>query len=811
MAIRLASRLRLPRRRSRGIWVNRRSDLLRNSPLRYILLSVAFCCALAFQATVSATIWRDAQTAGGSVLVWLAILLNLHAITPFACLLLGFYVAGVRIWDPKAWLLLALLVCFSLAADGLDRQDPVMQWQTPLKHLALIYRSMLSYGWFICMLVFAIYFPERAGWDKWHPGLKWIVLLPAVAGYVLIVIERIWLNEGFGFQTPFKPVRHITEMIRAPMLYCCALISLAVLLAKVSSTRDADDRRRLRVLFAGLAASFLPTLIFEGLFERVLSMKFGPWVKLLAYSPLILFPVTVAYVTVVQRALDVRVILREGLQYAMARRGLIVFQIFDSVIVVLLVAFLSARMTFAGRVSLTAAGIALIFVIGAVVRRAAVRIDRRFFREAYRSEQILARLSESVGSVVELQPLLKTVATRIAEALHISEIAVFIGEQNIYQPAFAFGFAQPPKAVFPSESPVVKQLQSAKRAAPVYLDDPHSWAARMGGREHEELTRLRTQLLLPLARHDELLGFLSLGPRSAEAPYSPSDIDLLQSVAQQTALAIENSRLTSTIAAETAEREVIRRELAIAREVQQRLLPQTYPNIPGVQCCGKCRPAREVGGDYYDFLELPNEVLGVAIGDVSGKGIPASLLMASLQASLRGQTISGCSSLERLITNVNRLVYAASPSNRYATFFYAQLDFSRRALSYVNAGHNAPILLQWNNGRPTLLRLDVGGPPVGLLPVAQYQSASVELRGEDLIVLFTDGISEAMNLNDEEWGEERLIEAIQGSMRREPEAMIEAVFRSADEFTGTAPQHDDMTLVVLALNGRTHVPSRRST
>ena len=164
--------------------------------------------------------------------------------------------------------------------------------------------------------------------------------------------------------------------------------------------------------------------------------------------------------------------------------------------------------------------------------------------------------------------------------------------------------------------------------------------------------------------------------------------------------------------------------------------------------------------------------------------------------------MSGSSSLEKLIANVNRLVYAATPSNRYATFFYAQLDFGKRALSYVNAGHNPPIVLQRNNGTSALLRLDVGGPPVGLLPIAQYQSATVELGDEDLIALFTDGISEAMNLNDEEWGEERLIEAIQRSTRREPEAIIEAVFESADEFTGTAPQHDDMTLVILALNGR---------
>ncbi len=314
-----------------------------------------------------------------------------------------------------------------------------------------------------------------------------------------------------------------------------------------------------------------------------------------------------------QRALDLRVILREGLQYAMARRGLLVVQVVDSAIVVLLVALLSGRMTFPQRIVLTACGIGLIFLISAGMRRLAVRVDRRFFREAYNAEQILARLSESVGSLVELRPLLTTVATRIAEALHISEIAVFLREQNAYVLAFASGYPQAPQAVFSNDSRTVSELQRAKEALPVYFDDPRSWVSRLGGQEHSQLSRLGTHLLLPLARREELLGFLSLGRRYAEAPYAPNDVDLLQSVARQTAMAIENSCLTSTIATETAEREVIQRELSIARDVQQRLLPQTFPKIAGLDCFGTCRPAREVGGDYYDFLELPSGALGVAL------------------------------------------------------------------------------------------------------------------------------------------------------------------------------------------------------
>src|SRR5947209_1502079 len=163
--------------------------------------------------------------------------------------------------------------------------------------------------------------------------------------------------------------------------------------------------------------------------------------------------------------------------------------------------------------------------------------------------------------------------------------------------------------------------------------------------------------------------------------------------AAQTALALEVARLTTAIGREMAQRERLNRELEIAREVQEHLFPQRLPKVPDLDYCGCCRPAREVGGDYYDFLELPNGKLGIAIGDVSGKGVGAALMMASLEASLRGQASLG-HDLAELMKRVNSLVYQASSANRYATLFYAEYDPRSRQLSYVNAGHNPPVILR---------------------------------------------------------------------------------------------------------------------
>jgi sigma-B regulation protein RsbU (phosphoserine phosphatase) len=317
--------------------------------------------------------------------------------------------------------------------------------------------------------------------------------------------------------------------------------------------------------------------------------------------------------------------------------------------------------------------------------------------------------------------------------------------------------------------------------------------------ERELLKSLDTQLLLPLAVNEKLPGFISLGPKQSEEPYSSTDLKLLQSVATQTGLALENSRLTASIAAEVAQRERLNRELEIAREVQERLFPQKLPNVPGLDYCGACRPALGVGGDYYDFLLLPGDRFGIAIGDVSGKGIAAALLMASLQASLRGQAIQGKDDLADLMSNVNNLVYEASAENRYATFFYSQYEATTRLLTYVNAGHNPPMIFRRRGQEWDILRLEAGGAVVGLLANFPYRQETVRLERGDILVAFTDGISEAMNSDDEEWGEDCMIEVVKQCSGMTAADTLSVIIKAADAFVAGAKQHDDMTLLIARL------------
>ena len=403
-------------------------------------------------------------------------------------------------------------------------------------------------------------------------------------------------------------------------------------------------------------------------------------------------------------------------------------------------------------------------------------------------------------TIVEKRTLLERVATQIAESLHIPRVAVLLEENGIYRPAFALGYQGAVDADLSESSATVLHFKPDASPERVYFDDAKSWvnSAAITAEERHKLTSLRPQVLLPLFVKDKLLGIISLGERRAEAPYSGADLRILKSVATQTALALSNAELTASIADEIARREKLNREIEIAREVQERLFPQRLPEITGLDYFGRCRTALGVGGDYYDFLALPDGKLGVALGDVSGKGIAAALTMASLQASLRADAMRAGNDIGGLITRVNTMVYDASTEDRYATLFYAQYDPATRRLSYVNAGHCPPLLLRCGSGNGKVEHLNqAGGTVVGLIPECTYQQAEVLLATGDLLVIYTDGFSEAMNPNLEEWGEERLLDAVAGCNGLPAKDAITRIIEAADAYASGAPQSDDMTLVVL--------------
>jgi sigma-B regulation protein RsbU (phosphoserine phosphatase) len=688
-------------------------------------------------------------------------------IMPVLCLFLGFWVAAARIQDPRAWIFLAMMISIAEINAGLVRSwlghDDFFQ------PIGIAYQLFASNILGATMLFFGVYFPERASLDRRFPWIKWLITGPMLLRAAQIAAGGAFLGRhvemSIAVDRLWNPPGNTIVLLHTFAVGCF----LALILHKTFAAKSRDARRRLLLLCSGASVSILPAFVViliniaRGLHPFEPSTLF----LIAVFVMIVGFPFTMAYVIVVERAMDVRVVIRQGIQYMLASRGVLIMQVLLSAMVIFAAASLSADgRNRPQRIQLIAFGIGAVALIRLIANKLRAWIDRRFFREAYDAEQILSDLANKVRTMVETEPLLHTVTHRISESLHVPRIAVLLNGGDRFRIAYALGYPSPPDV-----------------------------AISAGETDLENVARhqLGAELVLPLSLNQKILGILSLGPKRSEEPYSKADIRLLGSVATQTGLALENSRLAQEIAAEVAQRERMNREIEIAREVQERLFPQELPEIQGLEYAGYCRPASGVGGDYYDFLALPGGRLGIAIGDVSGKGIPAALLMASLRASLRGQTIQGAMNLATLMTNVNKLIYESSTSNRYATFFYAEFDPTTRTLSYVNGGHNPPLVFRHNR---EIVRLETGGPVVGLLPMFIYEQASIVFNPGDMFVAFTDGISEAMNAADEEWSEARLIESAWKIYGTTPPQAVQALINDADGFVAGAKQHDDMTIIV---------------
>src|SRR5579872_3126088 len=729
----------------------------------------------------------------------------LNIVAPIGCVLLGSWVVLIRPRDRLAWILLGLMFAFSQLGSSFK----IESWGPGYRDVAMAYHMALAVGWVIFMFLFGFFFPEPFPfYTRMGASRKWIpilVIVPILAEVMYAIVVSIIEMTDYAHARQIVQSLHPFELPLRIYLYVVVGVGFfGSIFTKSSMAISRDAKRRLRLLYWGATVALTPLLVislFSQYGGKSMWTIFPDWLIAVGLIMTTIFPLTLAYVIVVQRAMEVRVAVRQGLQYGLAKNGILVLQGVAALVVVLTAFPLLTRSEDRPtKIIVAVVGLLAIFTIRRAAHRLRTWTDRRFFREAYNAEQVLSELSDQVRSMVETRPLIETVAARISETLHVPRVAVLLNGGESFGPAFALGYGSAPNVSFLANNATVRALEKQREPARVYLDDPKSWLYREPGISEEDrakLSKLQSELLLPLSTRDKLLGFISLGPKLSDEPYSGTDVRLLKSVAAQTGLALENARLMSAIADEVAQRERLNREVEIAREVQERLFPQTLPPIEGVDYAGACRPALGVGGDYYDFLALPGGHLGIAVGDVSGKGIAAALMMASLQASLRAEATRAPKNLAGLVGNVNHLLYEASSENRYATFFYAQYDPETRQLTYVNAGHNPPMLFHCSNGEWRISRLEAGGTVVGLLASFPYEQANLKIEPGDVFIAFTDGISEAMNNADEEWGEEKLIEAVKSCTNLTPSEMISRIMQTADHFVAGAKQHDDMTLVAL--------------
>ena len=300
--------------------------------------------------------------------------------------------------------------------------------------------------------------------------------------------------------------------------------------------------------------------------------------------------------------------------------------------------------------------------------------------------------------------------------------------------------------------------------------------------------KVRSMIAVPLQTNDRVIGLIYLDSPHLIREFSREDLNLLTVMANVAAIRIEHARLNEIEEAERA----MAKDMQQAALIQNGLLPSKAPIVSGMDIAGKTTPCRTVGGDYFDYLMFPDGRVGMLVGDVAGKGMPAALLMSSLQARVH-VLFEEADDLARKIARLNKAICSNCPDNRFITFFMTVADPATGELVYTNAGHNPPLMVRAAGGVETLRG---GGVILGILPMAPYQESRISMGCGDILVLFSDGVTEAANSQDEDFGDERL-GALVASLRDRPAIeIVEAIERAVSDFTQGAPPADDITVVV---------------
>ncbi len=741
--------------------------------------------------------------------------LHVMGLFPIPFLLVAFAVLFLRVEEPNAWLL-ALLFCAFIAAPSLLNPSAISAALRPFTFaFRAVFAGMLAPLFYLFFAVFPLHSPL----DRRFPLLKWAALLLGVS----IALPGLPTGDP-GFP---RVVSHLmgsrnAELIRFSLTY--ALLALGMIsLAQNSFMADVsrEARRKSRVILLGTVAGVLP-IVLERLAVDFTGYRPSFWLDTVLVLVVFLYPLSFAYAVVKHRVMELPVLLRRSARYVLVQRGFVVLMFMVAAIAIGLFTHVFSRLVRAdtnlGMALSAVFGIVLVWTSAPLVRRGTERIDRAFFRSAYDAHVILQNLAENTRTVTDRHELAKLLEIQIEGALHPKSLACYleavdgnlVAECGLEAREFETISAPLPRPRFPFRFGAVflpRDLDTIPATLPLLREIAQrgkAWEVPKGPQPASDLGPLAPECLVPiLGRENNPIGILVLGPRLSEEPYSGEDKDLLDAVAAQAGIALENIRLAEKIAERMEADRRIAQEMEFARQVQARVFPQKLPAMKTLEYTGGCIQARQVGGDYYDFLELRPGRLALVLADIAGKGVSGALLMANLQANLRSQYATAVDDLPRLLASVNRLFYESTDDASYATLFFADYDDSSRKLRYANCGHLPPLLLRATgnsmdgvSGKPKIEWLRSTCTVVGLFEAWRCEIAEVWLAPGDTLVLDTDGITEATNADGEEFGESHLLDTLGSHSHLRVVPLLQAVVGAVQQFSTGREQQDDITAVI---------------
>jgi sigma-B regulation protein RsbU (phosphoserine phosphatase) len=619
-------------------------------------------------------------------------------------------------------------------------------------------------------------YPRPLNWVRRHPF--WAYTLCYLPGLMQVFL---WVNalaeHPLLLALAYPERATLLSTILAPLP---VWVSLLILLRRYLTSADRLEGRQLRLILWAVATgtvvqsvialmNHVSPLWFNARFFRPLSLS------TLTFTALLLGPLSFAYAFRKYRLMDVEAKLRRGTRYALITGALVAASLgltflFSEIVL--------ANLGITSRTPSLALAFALALGILPAQKRLNRLLEKRVYPERARMRQMLHSFLDQASTLLDQQTFWQELERRLAESMKVESVRPVLFDQD--------------EGPFISGSALRQYLLTHRLPLPV--DEAlASGRIEVSRAEAEWLAENHVGLLLPLVRHQQLLGFLGIGLRTDGEDYGVEELQILNSLAPQIAVAVENLRLLE----ENVGKKRLEEELALARRTQENLLPQRLPLCPGLEVEAVCRFCLEVAGDYYDVIPLSAGKTALAIADVSGKGAAAALLMANLQASLRmGVQVS--EQLDSVVAGINELICRNTRPEQFITFFVGIFDPATQTLTYVNAGHNSPMVVH-QHGPSEFLH--TGGLILGIMPDMTYQMGAVQLARNDLLLLYTDGVSEAMNKAETLFGEERIQQLLEQGRRLPLPAILANLESAVVAHHGGATFEDDFTLLVARVTG----------
>jgi sigma-B regulation protein RsbU (phosphoserine phosphatase) len=675
-----------------------------------------------------------------------------------------------------------------------------------LEDVALLNLYHLWEFFFPLLLLFSWVFPVDRFREFKHPRLQYLIFIPQIMHLVIMVFfnqisglfDALRIDssgEGLA-RLILKPLTalmywlfYLLSLVRTEHTAVFGAINLAYVAAAVYFLESGRKYLTNPLLLSQTRLVLWGTRIGLGLFviahlaATFLPYEFPETIKsLLMTVGLLTSCWLLIYATIRYQFLDVRLIFRQSFVYTVTS-GLLVGAY--------LIVMLQSRTVLSRVFGDEAETVSYVLIIAMLLFFQPINnwienlIRSMFIRVRTDHRNILERFSRQVISQFEPRRLRLIIEETLRTALLVERVYFVLYDDEVQEYAVVPSEDVPKRIVIERDDLMLHGINLLD--TPTYYHTLKSF--KEGSRLAEFLEPRRIKMILPMKDANHLLGFLALTEKAAGYRYSIEDTNLLGVLSNQMVSALTNARLY----VDSLERLRLQEEINMARQIQLGLLPAAPPRIAGIDIAVHSTPSRTVGGDFYDFIHLKNGCIGIVIADASGKGMPAALMVAQIQAIVRSQLHSE-NSIEVMMKNMNQLMAESSSAETYVTLFYGELDTKECRFHYANAGHNYPILVR-AGGETDFLK--AGGPVIGALPKMEYQSAFVTLGAEDMIFFFTDGLSEAMDPNEVEYGEERVRQFVLSHRDRCTHEIVDGILSDVRSFDATSPPRDDTTIIAL--------------